>query len=366
MCRKRRGISSFSRTSSTIYASDHAWLRINSSTLHWVFINHELLSHHAQNSLVSVEHLQLFAGGTLTGCGRHQPQPANPRPAPDADGLASGFKGSGSCSAVACHGSIDRVEGSAVRRNELTTWKFEDSHSLAYETLLNECSEQIVLKRSGWAGPVLPAYRDARCLACHSTPRREPELEPTSWMNRDGVGCESCHGSAGKWIGLHTTEKWKRLEPERKEQDHGFLATRNLVRRVEVFAGCHVGRRSPDGLLIQDVNHDMIAAGHPRLNFEFAAFQEKLPVHWDENGRNAAPDFPGWPGSSVNSPRPNLPSRSYETAPQSRHHPGPSSQSTVASHAITIWPKKTGAETGRSRSRRSESVRRAGVRGTFP
>src|SRR5207249_2939948 len=36
------------------------------------------------------------------------------------------------------------------------------------------------------------------------------------------------------------------------------------------------------GLPSRDVNHDLIAAGHPRLNFEFGAFLANLPPHWKE------------------------------------------------------------------------------------
>jgi hypothetical protein len=32
---------------------------------------------------------------------------------------------------------------------------------------------------------------------------------------------------------------------------------------------------------VQVVDHDLIAAGHPRLNFEFNAYFESLPAHWD-------------------------------------------------------------------------------------
>ena len=81
-----------------------------------------------------------------------------------------------------------------------------------------------------------------------------------------------------------------------------FRATKELAERAKVCTRCHVGRRSPDGLLTQEVNHDLIAAGHPRLNFEFAAYQENLPVHWDEKERNAAADFPA-PGVGRRSTR---------------------------------------------------------------
>jgi hypothetical protein len=42
----------------------------------------------------------------------------------------------------------------------------------------------------------------------------------------------------------------------------------------------------------RDMNHDLIAAGHPRLTFEFSAYQANEPPHWVEKGINVAPDFP--------------------------------------------------------------------------
>src|SRR5207253_2017930 len=56
--------------------------------------------------------------------------------------------------------------------------------------------------------------------------------------------------------------------------------------------GCHVGGPSEDGRPPRDVDHDLIAAGHPRLEFEFSGSLANLPAHWSEKGRNAAPDFP--------------------------------------------------------------------------
>jgi hypothetical protein len=53
-----------------------------------------------------------------------------------------------------------------------------------------------------------------------------------------------------------------------------------------------VGRSERDELPLRDVNHDLIAAGHPRLNFEFAAYQENQPKHWKTEGLATAADFP--------------------------------------------------------------------------
>jgi Cytochrome c554 and c-prime len=204
------------------------------------------------------------------------------------------YKGAGSCSAVACHGGIAPLAGSAVLRNEHTTWISDDRHSRAFQVLFDERSQRIARNLAGDKDPV-PAHEDARCLACHTTPRSDSQVKATVWMNQDGVGCESCHGSAEKWLGPHTTRDWKNIAPAAKEGRFGFTNTKNLVRRVELCAGCHVGQDARDGLLPRDVNHDLNAAGHPRLIFEFAAYQENQPKHWridNADAAEAAADFP--------------------------------------------------------------------------
>ncbi len=57
--------------------------------------------------------------------------------------------------------------------------------------------------------------------------------------------------------------------------------TRDLRIRAETCVGCHVGAPAADGLPARNVNHDLIAAGHPRLNFEYGAYLANLPRHWD-------------------------------------------------------------------------------------
>jgi Cytochrome c554 and c-prime len=204
---------------------------------------------------------------------------------------ASEFRGSGSCSAVACHGSITRLAGSTVRRNEHTTWISDDPHSRAYQALFGKRSERIVRSLAPDAGRVKPAHEDERCLACHTTLRPASTLAATSWMNPDGVGCESCHGAARRWLGPHTTDGWRQKDRLAKE-GLGLTDTKSLVRRAEICTGCHVGSRRGDGLPTRDADHDLIAAGHPRLNFELAAFLDNMPPHWDEKEENAGPVGP--------------------------------------------------------------------------
>jgi hypothetical protein len=53
--------------------------------------------------------------------------------------------------------------------------------------------------------------------------------------------------------------------------------------RAETCAGCHVGAPG------RDVSHDLIAAGHPRLNFDYATYLRALPPHWAEKDRDVSP-----------------------------------------------------------------------------
>jgi hypothetical protein len=92
----------------------------------------------------------------------------------------------------------------------------------------------------------------------------------------DGFGCESCHGPADKWIKPHTSAAWAK-RPDAEKRALGFQPMDSLADRVRVCTACHVGSGE------RDVNHDLIAAGHPRLNFEFDTYYANLPRHWQEN-----------------------------------------------------------------------------------
>jgi hypothetical protein len=198
----------------------------------------------------------------------------------------SRFTGTGSCSAVACHGGVGRKDCATgsdgeIWRSEYTVWITDDPHSRAYSVLFNDTARTIARNMAG-GGKVIDAWQDKRCLACHSLPRSEREFAETARFNADGVGCESCHGPAANWLGEHTTTSWKLLDAHTKEQNYQFRNTKNLVSRTETCLGCHLGKRGDGDLVDRDMNHDMVAAGHPRLNFEMAAFSDLHPNHWCE------------------------------------------------------------------------------------
>jgi len=142
------------------------------------------------------------------------------------------------------------------------------------------------------AKPRIAPETDARCLACHATPVASPDPATLPVLRSDGVGCESCHGPSGGWIAKHIEWDWARRTPQEKA-GFGMTPTADLVSRARVCAGCHVGELGRDGLPAKDVNHDLIAAGHPRLNFEFSAYLASMAHHWrDDIGPDAAPGFP--------------------------------------------------------------------------
>src|SRR5205807_4323806 len=67
---------------------------------------------------------------------------------------------------------------------------------------------------------------------------------------------------------------WGNLSAHQK-QELGMWDTQSLEGRARACATCHVGAPG------REVNHDLIAVGHPRLRFDFGAAHTRLPQHWD-------------------------------------------------------------------------------------
>lgn len=194
--------------------------------------------------------------------------------------------GAMSCAAAACHGN-DGAKGAAG--SESHTFAEYDPHRRAFAVLFQERSERMVRL----LGTDTPAHRTDLCLRCHGA--APPGLDPPpagSDLHRS-ASCENCHGAAGDWLTTHYTRDWKSLPPSEKER-HGFVPTKDLTIRVKLCAGCHVGEPG------REVDHKLIAAGHPALRFEFAAFQAE-PVyakHWRERNDEARTWAVGQVGSA--------------------------------------------------------------------
>ena len=129
-------------------------------------------------------------------------------------------------------------------------------------------------------------------------------------MNADAVGCESCHGASGRWLGPHTTGEDWRKRPWSEKVELGFQDTKDLVNRTRLCVGCHVGDAGSKDTPAREVDHDLIAAGHPRLYFELSAYLDNMPPHWIEKGINGgAPDSAKRPDRP--SPAADFPTRAW-------------------------------------------------------
>jgi len=196
--------------------------------------------------------------------------------------------GVSSCASTACHYGSG---AQGAKGSEYTTWATLDKHSRAYNVLFDELSRTILrnYKRLNAAEAPHPE-REALCLRCHAPDQPGqvlggPSLIAQTGSGLDGVGCESCHGPAERWRTAHYLPDWREKSATEKEA-LGMRPTKDLVARAKLCAECHIGTAQ------REVNHDLIAAGHPRLNFEFSAYLANMPSHWCEQGENARADFP--------------------------------------------------------------------------
>jgi hypothetical protein len=177
--------------------------------------------------------------------------------------------GSASCTASNCHG--DPLANDPIR-GAYRIWFERDPHARASETLSKPESERMVRA----LGIKQPATEAAECIGCHS-PMAAASDAGSHWHSMsEGVSCEACHGAARDWIEPHRSLDWNNpsIWSDNRKAAAGFQDTKSLHGRASACVKCHVGG---GGL---DVNHDLIAAGHPRLVYEFAAYNALMPAHW--------------------------------------------------------------------------------------
>jgi hypothetical protein len=171
--------------------------------------------------------------------------------------------GVATCSSSVCHGNVKSSSNYDVQLNEYVTWAHNDTHAKAYSVLLNERSRAMAAKLG------LPAAHTAKiCLDCHAD--NVPEAMRGREFNlADGVGCESCHGGAERWLESHTS-KQATYDDNLKV---GMFATANIGPRATLCVSCHVGNSD------KFATHRIMGAGHPRLSFEVDTFLALMPPH---------------------------------------------------------------------------------------
>ena len=172
--------------------------------------------------------------------------------------------GVASCAGSTCHGAVEPWMGSNVLQDEFITWQRKDKHAKAYQVLLEDRSKRI----AGNLG--LEAAHTAKvCLDCHAD-NLPPERRFHTFQITDGVGCEACHGGAGRWIGTHISA----AASHERNIEAGLYPSANPKSRARLCLSCHFG----DGTRF--VSHRIMGAGHPRMSFELDTFTAIMPAHF--------------------------------------------------------------------------------------
>lgn len=178
------------------------------------------------------------------------------------------YVGVASCANSGCHGSTVPLNAQRVRQDEYYTWLHSDRHAGAYNVLFNALSARVAKNMRLKAKP----YQEKLCLDCHSTNVPKGLISGRIDLE-DGVQCEACHGPAGGWRDEHVQEGWTHAQSVAR----GMTDQRDLRVRAHVCNHCHVGAAG------REVDHELIASGHPQLAFELDNYTETMPAHWNPN-----------------------------------------------------------------------------------
>lgn len=216
------------------------------------------------------------------------------------------YVGRNSCSATACHGQPQTTPISW--RNAHQIFEATDPHRRAFDVLYTERSVRMYRlltedESKAIDDKVYLQFLEQKCIGCHATPPQGSQLrgplghQPSPETYWQGVSCESCHGPASHWLGTHYSKNWPENGAFRAMQSAtGFQDTRTFDQRAAICVQCHHGPQQI-GDQVFDVNHDLIAAGHPRLKFELHAYLANLPRHWKaevNHGQSDSLHFNTW------------------------------------------------------------------------
>ena len=165
------------------------------------------------------------------------------------------FVGSVGCRSSSCHG------GAGEKRSQYITWSQKDFHAKAFAILLDARSARIAD-----AAGIAQAQSSARCTVCHSPFQSvaQTRLAPAAHPD-EGVSCESCHGAAEPWLRGHTRTDWTYA----MRVTAGMRDLKNLYVRANTCVACH-----------QNIDNDLLKAGHPALVFELDSQSVNEPKHW--------------------------------------------------------------------------------------
>ncbi len=187
-----------------------------------------------------------------------------------------GFLGDGRCGNPTCHGaglpSRDKPDPNwHPWKSARTQWINTniDRHSRAYRTLETDGGKAI----ARYMG--IDATTSDKCLVCHA-----PAASAAAggrYKKSDGVTCEHCHGPAEQWLEAHSQRDWKQTRSQYVSR--GFYDNNNYTLRARNCARCHVA-----------IDHEIVAGGHPPLQFELVAYAQ-IMKHWDDQDELPAGAF---------------------------------------------------------------------------
>lgn len=161
-----------------------------------------------------------------------------------------------SCANSSCHG------GGGQNQNQFLVWSLKDFHSQRPAATLTTARA----KQIADALQIKDATADARCTTCHAPLHEVPEnRRGEDFKASEGVSCESCHGAAENWLRSHTRTDYTRAD----RTAVGMRDLQNLYVRANTCVACH-----------QNVDADILKAGHPELIFELDGQSVAEPKHW--------------------------------------------------------------------------------------
>ena len=168
------------------------------------------------------------------------------------------------CAGSTCHGAGRPVGDARISQTEFLSWHRDDAHAKAYRVLTEDQGQRIARNLG-----IENAASAPECLACHAT-FVPADVRGKRFQLSDGVGCESCHGPASKWLGQHVTGEASREENIKA----GMYRTEEPVARASLCLSCHLGTQD------KFANHRLLGAGHPRLSFELDTYTLLQPAHY--------------------------------------------------------------------------------------
>ncbi|MDP9254465.1 MAG: cytochrome c family protein, partial [Verrucomicrobiota bacterium] len=174
------------------------------------------------------------------------------------------FVGATGCKSSSCHG------GAGEKRSQYITWLEQDFHARSYAVLINARSARITETLA------LPAAQTSnRCTVCHSPFQSvvSERLMPSAHVD-EGVSCESCHNAAGSWLRGHTRKDWNYA----MRVTAGMRDLRSYYVRANTCVACH-----------ENLDSDIIKAGHPELRFELDGQSVSEPKHWRDDDPSTGP-----------------------------------------------------------------------------